>query len=49
MVALGAVDGVATYGAWLISVFNSIIYVSIVFLSTSYVVVIIVIGSDIVS
>ena len=47
--ALGVVDGVATCGAWLISVFSFVSYVSIICLSTSYVVVIAVIGSNIVS
>ena len=33
---LGAVDGVATFGAWLTSVFSSVSYVSIICLSTFY-------------
>ena len=44
MAVLGAIDGVTTCGAWLTSVFNFVSYVSIVFLSASYVVVIAVIG-----
>jgi len=46
---LGAVDGVATCGAWLTSVFSSVICVSIVYLSASCAVVIAVISVDIVS
>ena len=46
---LGVVGGVATCGAWLTNVFISVNCVSIVCLSTSYIVVIVVIGSDIVS
>ena len=49
MTVLGAVDGVATFGAWLTRVFSSVICVSIVCLSTSYAIVIVVIGADIVS
>ena len=49
MTVLGAVDGVATYGAWLTSIFSSVIYVSIVCLSASCTVVIAVIDSNIVS
>lgn len=48
MIVLGVVDEIATYGMWLISIFISISYVSIVYLSASYAVVITVIGSDIV-
>ena len=46
--ALCTVDGVATCGAWLTNVFSSVSCVSIVCLSASYVVVIVVIDSNIV-
>ena len=49
IIVLGVVDGVATYGAWLTSVFSSINCVSIVYLSASCASVIAVIGCDIVS
>ena len=49
MTVLCAVDGVATCGAWLISIFISMSCVSIVCLRTSYIVVIVVSGSVIVS
>ena len=48
MTMLGVVDGVATCGAWLINVFSSVSCVSIIFLRTSYTVVITVSGSVIV-
>ena len=48
MTALGVVHTVVTYGAWLISFFSSISYVSIVCLSASCAVVIEVIDSNIV-
>ena len=49
MIALGVVDGVATCGAWLTSILSSVICVSIVYLSTSYAVVIVVISLNILS
>lgn len=49
MTALGVVDEVATCGAWLTNIFDFVSCASIVCLSTSCAIVIIVIGSDLVS
>ena len=49
MNALGVVDRVATCGAWLTNILSSVIHVSIVYLSSSCIVVIAMIGLDILS